>query len=151
MSVGRSGSTIGTRFYGTTGQRFFELGMYFVNLSGTHSIKDLINGSNLTCVSLPAAYSTCNAEGNYNKMKRLISKRNASIIWNVRTFAGNSIDYIVLECETAYALSNGLGYTKAVYVPDEAYESYLSLNNSSSKIKTLTQFALDYPEDVKWL
>lgn len=144
-------NSIGTRFNGTTGQRFFELGAYFVNVSNGHRIKELIQGSNLAYVSLPSGYNACNAEGNYNKMKRMISKRNASITWSVRTFASNSIDYIVLKCETAYALGAGLGFTKSVYVPDVAYEDYLSLNSSSSKIKTLTQFALDYPEDVKWL
>lgn len=84
-------------------------------------------------------------------MKRLISKRNGSINWNTRTFAGNSIDYIVVECETAYSLGSALTYAKAVYVPDAAYDAYLSANSSSSKLKTLTQFAIDYPEDVKWL
>ena len=67
---------------------------------------------------------------------------------------GSFNTYIVLLREEGVVtgLSNSNNIRGAIYVPDELFEDYkTSYSGLASRIKSLSDFYVDYPNDAKWI
>ena len=146
-SVGRSGSTIGTKFKGCTG-RFFEARRYCTGLTSSVRINDF---ADLKQFAMPEGISAGVVWARATPSKVVLP----TTFKNLPTGycqSGITTYLVALSNTVVTNMTSNNAYKGVIYVPDELVADYqTTYSGLSSKIRPLSDFDTDYPDDAKWI
>ena len=133
---------------------FFEYRKYFTGITVANNKTGQLK--NIGAFAVPEGMTGTGNDGLWARWTtayahRVIMPRTYSTMATGFCQNGSFDTYIVLlrEEDVVTGLGNIMG---AIYVPDELFEDYkTSYSGLASRIKSLSDFYVDYPNDAKWI